>query len=592
MIGRDPIGSVVETDGSIVTLNLADPIRGYVVGHRDGISAFEQPGDMIAIEAGSITIVARVMKIAFAEPRDLVKKDGHSTTPALRQMRVQVVGALQKKDGALTFEPRNSRLPVLGARAFPLSVEESAALVLPGVADDSETLVLGDDIRGIGLHISAAIDTLLGRHMAVLGSTGQGKTHFVAYITQQLAKYPLSRIVIFDVNGEYANAFRNEKSKKLKSGVRLTVLGPKPSTKQSKFEGATFRTIPYFALGRDGLMRLLIPSERAQAPSLRFAIEHLPFVETQGEGAKPAGTSGEAVIFDDCRAQGAQSASSALETIRKKSAYASAWPSMRALSCLAADNYDLQMGRNGVERNAFNYGHVSALVSRIRAFMDDDRFKTVVDPNGGAPIKKPLEMEAESANLANEIFGTAKFNEGDWNVHIIDLSRLAPDLMPFVLGSLLEMLASQLFIRGPGQTHPTLLVLEEAHHYLRQLPGNDDSAGQMRAYERLAKEGRKFGLSLLVSTQRPSELSPTVLAQCGTWAVFRLSNEADQKAVSAATESASNHIVSQVAGLGRGETIVFGAAIRMPSRINVRRPNPYPDSSDPPFSQEWIPPFG
>ena len=195
---------------------------------------------------------------------------------------------------------------------------------------------------------------------------------------------------------------------------------------------------------------------------------------------------------------------------------------MRALSCLAAENYALQMGRNGLERNAFNYSHVSALVSRIRAFMDDERFKTIVNPDGGAPVQTPLSMERESANLTNDIFGKAKFEKHDLNVHIVDLSRLAPDLMPFVLGSLLEMLASQLFVRGPGQTHPTFLILEEAHHYLRQLPGTDDGAGQMRAYERLAKEGRKFGLSLLVSTQRPSELSPTVLAQCGTWAVFRL----------------------------------------------------------------------
>jgi hypothetical protein len=314
-------------------------------------------------------------------------------------------------------------------------------------------------------------------------------------------------------------------------------------------------------------MRLLIPSERAQAPSLRFAIEHLAWVETNGQGARPAGSQALESLFDDCRSQGGPAAGTALETIRKKQTQAAQWPSMRALSCLAAENYALQMGRNGLERNAFNYGHVSALVSRIRAFMDDERFKTIVNTDGGAPVQTPLSMELEAANLTNDIFGKANFEKHDRNVHILDLSRFAPDLMPFVLGSLLEMLASQLFVRGPGQTHPTLLILEEAHHYLRQLPGTDDGAGQMRAYERLAKEGRKFGLSLLVSTQRPSELSPTVLAQCGTWAVFRLSNEADQKAVAAATETARSHVIFQVAGLGRGEAIVFGAATKVPSRF-------------------------
>ena len=98
------------------------------------------------------------------------------------------------------------------------------------------------------------------------------------------------------------------------------------------------------------------------------------------------------------------------------------------------------------------------------------------------------------------------------------------DLAPHVLGSLLELFAEQLFERGPGRTHPTLLVLEEAHHYLRQIPGDAETGMHSLAYERLAREGRKFQLALLISTQRPSEVSPTVLAQCGSWAVFRLTN--------------------------------------------------------------------
>ena len=540
------------------------------------MSTFEQPGDLIAIEAGSITLVARVLKLAVAEPRDLSRQQLQSNTPPLRQMRAQVIGSLIRENKGLNFEPRNTRLPVLGARAFPLSSEEAAALVTPITGGKLPALVLGDDVRGISLQICASVDALLGRHIAVLGATGQGKTHFVAYIAQELAKLPSSRIVIFDVNGEYAKAFKNAENKKLQNRVRLTVLGPKPTIATDKDSGATFRTIPYFALGRDGLMRLLIPSERAQAPSLRFAIEHLAWVETGPEGARPAGTKPPDTLFDDCRSQGAAQAGAALTEIRKRKTQAKDWPSMQALSCLAAENYALQMGRNGLERNAFNYGHVSALVTRIRSFIDDERFRTVVNSDGGKAVQTPLSMEVEAANLTNDVFGKAKFAKDDWNVHIVDLSRLAPDLMPFVLGSLLEMLASQLFVRGPGQTHPTLLILEEAHHYLRQVSGADDGSGQMRAYERLAKEGRKFGLSLLVSTQRPSELSPTVLAQCGTWAVFRLSNEADQKAVAAATEAASGHVVSQLSGLGRGEAILFGAAIRVPSRVNVRRPDPQP----------------
>jgi DNA helicase HerA-like ATPase len=119
------------------------------------------------------------------------------------------------------------------------------------------------------------------------------------------------------------------------------------------------------------------------------------------------------------------------------------------------------------------------------------------------------------------------------------------------------------------------------------VPGDSESGQHVLAYERLAKEGRKFGLSLMISTQRPSEVSSTVLAQCGTWAVFRLSNEADQKSVAAAAETAGINVARQLPGLGRGEAIVFGAALPVPSRVYVVRPNPEPDSKDPPFVSAW-----
>jgi DNA helicase HerA-like ATPase len=158
--------------------------------------------------------------------------------------------------------------------------------------------------------------------------------------------------------------------------------------------------------------------------------------------------------------------------------------------------------------------------------------------------------------------------------------------MPHVLGSLLELFAFELFERGPGATYPTSLVLEEAHHYLRS-PRDDDSTGSGLAYERLAKEGRKFGLSLWISTQRPSEVSPTVLAQCGTWVAFRLSGDADLKAVQSAAEWVDRHEVSQIPGLPRQHALVFGSAVIVPTRVIAVDAFPIPKSSDPQF-ERWL----
>jgi hypothetical protein len=585
MTDRRPIGYVVEIDGPILLINLLEEARGHVAGHRDGLSTVEQPGDLIGIEAGAEIIILRIQTVAFAEPKEVhIGRTSLRSAPVepLRQLKGRVIGYLSRARGGLQFYPQDWRLPVLGASAFPLSDIETLATI-GGSGDPSEQVSLGSDARNPTLEVRASVNDLLGRHLAVLGATGQGKTHFVAALLQRLLRASSRpRVIVFDVNGEYAPAFSPWAGK-----VRRTVLGQATRAEGEAGVVGGLR-IPYYALGRHGLARLLLPSERTQMPALRFAVEHLRYIAADEHGAHATGNQANA-LFDDCRTGGAQNAFTQLESIRNRTApVARVWPHMRGLSCLAAESYSLKMGRNNTpERDAFAYGHIHSLINRCRSLIDDERFTAVVDVTGGQGGSATLSMDSESAALVSDIFGDATFDPQGWSIHVIDLSKLTQDLMPFVLGSLLELYAAELFRRGPGKTHPTMLVLEEAHHYLRQLPGDADVGHHALAYERLAKEGRKFGLSLMVSTQRPSEVSTTVLAQCGTWTVFRLSNEADQKAVGAAAEAAGVNVTRQLAGLGRGETIVFGAALPVPTRLSVIRPNPPPNSKDPPFLDAW-----
>jgi len=577
MSARRPIGYVVEIDGPFLLLNVLEDSRGHVAGHRDGLSTVEQPGDLIGVEAGAELIVVRIMTVAYAEPKEVhigKERKHRDLSEPLRQIKGRVIGFVVRRDGKLRFYAQDWRLPVLGASVFPLSDDETVATI--GASDEKEEnkIRLGSDSRNRNIGVKVSINDLLGRHLAVLGATGQGKTHFIAAVLQALLAMPRSRIVVFDVNGEYGPAFEN-----LGVRVRKTVLGG---------QGQTGLRIPYYALGRHGLARLLLPSERAQMPALRFAIEHLINVEADGAGAKAVGLEGWA-LFDDCHTGHPANAKRHLDAVRAPHAQiAGRWPHMRALACLATEWYVIKAGRqNNFERDHFLYGHIQGLINRIRGLIEDPQFSTIVDVTGAPPVGDNLSLRSESAALVERIFGRQQFDDEEWLVHVVDLSNLTQDLMPFVLGSLLEMFAAELFLRGPGNTHPTMLVLEEAHHYLRQLSGDADSGQHVLAYERLAKEGRKFGLSLLVSTQRPSEVSSTVLAQCGTWSVFRLSNDADQRSVAAAAESAGVNVARQLAGLGRGEAIVFGAALPVPTRMNVVRPNPEPDSMDPPFLDAW-----
>jgi len=274
---------------------------------------------------------------------------------------------------------------------------------------------------------------------------------------------------------------------------------------------------------------------------------------------------------------------------------ATEWPNMGALGCLIAESHCLKRGKSSQwERDTFYYSNVVPLVTRIRRCIEDPLFASVVDVEGGKPVStdgrepassgQTLDWNKESAAVCGRIFGD---HNTPWKIHIVSLKNVAHDLMPMVLGSLLELLAFDLFKRGQDKTYPTLLVLEEAHHCLRQFSKNDDDSGQNSlAYERIAKEGRKFGLSLWISTQRPAEVSSTVLAQCGTWVVFRLASEQDLNAVASAGDWVDRHELARIAGLPRQQAVVFGAGVPIPARVVAPTADPRPKSADPDF-RRW-----
>jgi len=579
--GRASIGQIVEVDGLSALAVIQDAAKSQIVTHHDGLSSFEQPEELVGVGSAGVILVGRIQTLFFSEPRDLLNPSGGR--PPLRQMRLTIIGVLIREYGkGLTFRPHSTQLPALGAAVFPLSTVERQA-VLGAAEIKSEAISLGYDARHPSIPIDVDLNDFLGRHVAVLGGTGQGKTNFIARILQIVAAKPRARIVIFDINGEYGSAFTDKNIRVLYTviGKQLTRLAPK---------SAVLRRIPYYALGRAGLFRLLLPSERTQSPALRYALQHLPFVEADQACAWPVGSKATGTLHDDCVTGAPAKAAAALAIIDNPAARktASNWPHMRAIACLAAEKYVLKQRPNGqTERDAFLYGHIQTMLKRVDTMLTDEAVAEVLDTTGGKPTGNALSLTDEARVFCEQMFGSSTWKKDDWNVHIVDLSRVANDLLPFVVGATLETFGSVLFNRGPEGTHPTLLVLEEAHHYLRQLQGDAESGQSALAYERLAKEGRKFGASLMVSTQRPAEVSPTVLAQCGTWAIFRLTNESDQKAIAAATEFSSSRISSLLATLARGEALLFGSSRPISVKLKFDPPTPGPTSRDPRFSEAW-----
>lgn len=550
------------------------------MAHADGLSSIGQPGDLVGLDGGPVLLVARVESISLFEPG--YAPGERSAATSVRRLEARVIGGLVRDGAELRFSSDRTHLPALGASAVGLTTTELEALLQPPMAGvEDATIELGQSASAAPVPVRVGIDTLLTRHLAVLGASGQGKTHFVAAVLQRLlAVSPRARIIVFDIHDEYGLAFRGLRGVSLKE----TVIGTAPGGDETRDH---FR-IPYYALGRTGMARLILPSDKTQRPALNFALDKLAMVRSQGAGARLVGEPQD-TLFDDCRAGNAGPANTAIETLKGGQApQADRWPHMRAIACLAAEWASLEQDRNSVwRRSPFHYNNVGWMIQRINRLIDDRQFNRIVKTGMSGPVAGGLDMARESAALVARIFGEP--TGSPWNIHVVTLKQLPSDLAPHVLGSLLELYAETLFERGPGRSYETLLVLEEAHHYLRQIPGDPETGMHALAYERLAREGRKFKLAMLISTQRPAEVSPTVLAQCGTWVVFRLTNDKDQAIVASGTEHASRYATSQIPGLGRGQAVLFGAAAPLAVKMTVVRPHDThrPSSEDAGFAEAW-----
>lgn len=239
---------------------------------------------------------------------------------------------------------------------------------------------------------------------------------------------------------------------------------------------------------------------------------------------------------------------------------------------------------------------MASLQMRMSRLLADDRyaFMTRVEPFDSALGrflrllfgKEPV-GESEEQSPWRERYRSSDTTDGSGHaVTIIDLSYVAADVLSMVTALIARLVLELVQRLEPRGSMPVLLVLEEAHRYVTSPTG----AGRTQSsiiFERIAKEGRKFGVSLCLATQRPSELDPTVLSQCGTVIAHRISNQVDQDIIRSATPMVSRDVLRQLPGLATQHAIVLGEATPVPVTVRVRPVADPPNSRDPSFLQRW-----
>ena len=259
--------------------------------------------------------------------------------------------------------------------------------------------------------------------------------------------------------------------------------------------------------------------------------------------------------------------------------------------------------------------YCSTLILRMNSFFNDERYKILFDnyedfPNALATFLRycfgrmsNFKYDSSSENSNTQKTGPPPFLEyyrkmfaspvKNHQIVIFDMSLLASDILENITALIGRLILDFLQRLGKDKekrgTFPVVLVLEEAHNYIpeKKRDGEKESISKS-IFERIAREGRKFGLSLVVSSQRPSELSKTVLSQCNSFIVHRIQNPEDQRYIQTIVPSINEDLLKQLPSLAQRTALIFGDCVRAPAQLYMNVADPLPDSKDPKFMEYWL----
>ncbi len=524
------IGHIVDVQGSTFTAALSDSTEGnapaVTIGDEDILVG--RLGSYVRVVQGDLGLLAMVARMSEREKLPPVSAavgaEAVGEASAERTVALTPIGSLAP-DG--TFERGISVYPTTGAEVHAVASTELDSMFrkFREKKFDVGTVSTNPSTR---VHLDPS--SMFGRHSAILGQTGSGKSWTVASILQKaVATMPRAHIILLDLHGEYREAFP--------AGVARIV-------------DATQLEIPYWLMTFQELCDLLIDrtefSAHNQIAVFKDSLGALRTAEGKSLGL-PRTTLDTPVFFD-----------------------------LEKLKDAIVEANGLVTSHTGKMVKGPLTGSFDNFLMRLDSRLGDNRYDFLLKPS----VRK---TSASMEGLLRDFVGLGAEKSP---ITVIDLSPVPFDVRPTVTAQIGRLAFEFNYWNPKYAEFPILLVCEEAHAYITR---DSDTAyqGARRSMERIAKEGRKYGVGLAVVSQRPHELSETVLSQCGTFVCLRITNPGDQDYVRRLVPEAEQDLVNILAGLRRGEALVLGEATPLPTRLQFDIPNPTPKSNDVDFHKHW-----
>lgn len=567
------IGHIVEVSGTSIRVELSGEVTELTRTYGGRVYPIGQIGSIVKVHFGRRIVFGFVslLRMRSEEALEVARPIPADADQRVMEVELFAEGVWNASEQKLAFSRGVSTYPLPRQGVHLLTREEVIGLY---TAAEGQQLRGGYDplvqfahyVSADGAPCRANIDKMLGMHCAVLGSTGSGKSGAVAALIhsmldhqakQGLPSHP--RIIMIDPHGEYGQAFAS----------RSTVYRAYDPLGTDTVAGVPV-VLPYWLMSADEFRSLIIGKTEQEATSqnniVYKAITYARMVAAGLVDPAPAGYGGatptDGLEFDAPRPATGKTFADLAEFDRDKPRPFSLVEFYNHIMFLQAARD--QSGRlQPVTATDFAKGFKSVL-DKLAVLRRDPRINFLMkewDPAG-----------LDLGGIVQQLVGsTGGISDTDNDLRIIDISGLPNE----VAGPLTATLARLLFQYKLYQTNeerkrdPVLLVCEEAHRYVPDR-GEAEYAAAQTAVRRIAREGRKYGIGLMLVSQRPADIESTVISQCATWLVLRLTNASDQQQVARFLPDGLSGMTKALPNLGQQEAIFVGEGAAMPARIRIR----------------------
>ncbi|WP_230293368.1 ATP-binding protein [Croceicoccus sp. Ery5] len=552
----EALGSVISVDTAAVVVRVDDLDRlKRLQVNRLVVLQSSRPGQHL------IGVVAKITR--KPDDRDLEgmeESDADLVPNENNLVRIALIGTLIDKEGERenVFRRTLETVPEIDANCFSLEGDRLTNFmqVISDVQVDGPKLSLGHFTLDDAAIAYLNGNKLFQRHAVIVGSTGSGKSWTTARLLDQIAELPQANVVLFDIHGEYrplqSDAFHH-----------LKIAGPS-DIDSGRGLGDGILHLPYWLLGYEALVSMFVDRSDQNAPNQSMVMTRtITDAKRSALNVKDHAdilanfTIDSPVPFD-------------LDAV------------LAELSRLDTERVPDARGKPDGKAGDFN-GKLSRLIQRLGAKRQDRRLAFLFRPPAEC-----MEMAWLGKMVHTISAGRGAQEEGTGGIKIIDFSEVPSDILPLMVSLLAQILFSSSLWTEREKRHPIAMMCDEAHLYIPERAQADSSDSvAVEIFERIAKEGRKYGIGLVVISQRPSEVNRTVLSQCNNVIAMRLTNGDDQSVIRRLLPDSLGGFGDLLPVLDTGEALVVGDASLLPTRVRISEPAMKPDSQTVAFWECW-----